>query len=170
MVMLLRLARFRGWEAVGVEPSPGLHRIATEHLGLEVHYFFVEDVSQSEHWSSEVVALSDVFEQVAEPRPFLDIVRRLLRPGGLLYIKVPNARWSILKQRVPQLLGRTPSPIRGPHMNTWCTTHGAHASCDARNRRDGAALRIRCAPGADSCLARIRGPELPISVTLGTRL
>ena len=37
MGMLLRLARCRGWEPVGVEPSPALHRIATEELGLTVH-------------------------------------------------------------------------------------------------------------------------------------
>jgi SAM-dependent methyltransferase len=110
MGMLLRLARARGWEAVGVEPSPALHRIATEKLGLEVHNCFLDGVPASEERSFDVVALSDVFEHIAEPRPFLGTVRRFLRPGGLLYVKVPNARWSILKQRLPELLRRAPSP------------------------------------------------------------
>jgi 2-polyprenyl-3-methyl-5-hydroxy-6-metoxy-1,4-benzoquinol methylase len=101
MGMLLRLARERGWEAVGVEPSPALHRIATEQLGLEVHNCFVQAIPDSEHGSFDVVALSDVLEHVTAPRALLGHVAQLLTPGGLLYIKVPNARWSLLKQRLP---------------------------------------------------------------------
>src|SRR4051794_24137449 len=41
MGMLLRLARSRGWDVLGVEPSPTLHRIATEQLGLPVHNCFL---------------------------------------------------------------------------------------------------------------------------------
>jgi SAM-dependent methyltransferase len=107
MGMLLRLARDRGWEAVGVEPSPALHRIATEQLGLEVHNCFVEALPDSEHHSFDVVALSDVFEHVTAPRQLLEHVAQLLRPGGLLYVKVPNARWSLLKQRLPVGGGRS---------------------------------------------------------------
>ena len=113
MGMLLRLARGRGWDAVGVEPSPSLHRIATEQLGLTVHNCYLEDVPDSEHGSFDVVALSDVFEHVTDPRGFLATAARFLKPDGLLFVKVPNGRWSILKQRLPQLLGRAPSP------NTW---------------------------------------------------
>src|SRR4051812_44695314 len=113
MGMLLRLARSRGWEAVGVEPSPALHRIATENLGVEVHNCFVDGMPEGEQGSFDVVALSDVLEHIAEPRPFLAVVRRLLRPGGVMFVKVPNARWSILKQRLPGLLGRAPAP------HTW---------------------------------------------------
>lgn len=108
MGMLLRLARDRGWEAVGVEPSPALHLIATDKLGLEVHNCFLDDLPSSEHGSFDVVALSDVFEHVTEPRELLRSVKPLLKPGALLYVKVPNARWSLLKQRLGKLLGRTP--------------------------------------------------------------
>jgi 2-polyprenyl-3-methyl-5-hydroxy-6-metoxy-1,4-benzoquinol methylase len=110
MGMLLRLARARGWEAVGVEPSPGLHRLATEELGLDVYNCFLEDVPDSEHGSFDVVALSDVFEHIPEPRPFLQTVARFVRPDGVLYVKVPNARWNLLKQQLMPLAGRTASP------------------------------------------------------------
>jgi 2-polyprenyl-3-methyl-5-hydroxy-6-metoxy-1,4-benzoquinol methylase len=108
MGMLLRLARERGWDAVGVEPSPALREIATEELGLPVYNSFVEDLPACEDGSFDVVALSDVFEHVTAPREFLAGVKRLLKHDGLLYVKVPNARWSILKQRLPSLLGRPP--------------------------------------------------------------
>jgi SAM-dependent methyltransferase len=106
---LLRLARPRGWECVGVEPSPTLHRIATEQLGLEVYNCFLDKVPEKENASFDVVALSDVFEHVTEPLALLAEVRRLVKPDGLLFVKVPNARWSILKQRVGERLNRVPS-------------------------------------------------------------
>lgn len=113
MGMLLRLARSRGWEAVGVEPSPALSRIASEELGLTVHNCFLDSAPASEEASFDVVALSDVFEHVTEPRQLLSTAARFLKPGGLLYVKVPNARWSILKQRAAEALGR------GTPENAW---------------------------------------------------
>ena len=113
MGMLLRIARSRGWEAVGVEPSPGLSRIAREELGLTVHNCFLESAPATEEGSFDVVALSDVFEHVTEPRRLLSTTARFLKPGGLLYVKVPNAAWSILKQRVAEALGR------GTPENAW---------------------------------------------------
>jgi predicted SAM-dependent methyltransferase len=56
-----------------------------------------------------VVALSDVFEHVTLPREFLGSVGKLLKPGGLLYVKVPNARWNLLKQHLGEWLGRLPA-------------------------------------------------------------
>lgn len=111
MGMLLRLARTRGWETVGVEPSPALHRIATEELALEVHNCFLADLPTALHDTFDVVALSDVFEHVTEPRALLGDASRLLKPDGLLYVKVPNARWNLLKQRAGTLLRRP--PVRG---------------------------------------------------------
>ena len=106
---LLRLARPRGWECVGVEPSPTLHRIATEQLGLEVHNCFLDELPASQNASFDVVALSDVFEHVTEPVAMLGEARRLLKPDGLLFVKVPNARWNVLKQRLAERLDRVPA-------------------------------------------------------------
>ena len=105
MGMLLRLARARGWDGVGVEPSPALHQIATEELGLNVHNCLLEEVPAEEYGSFDVVALSDVFEHITQPREFLGVAARFLRPGGLLYVKVPNARWNLLKQGMARRLG-----------------------------------------------------------------
>lgn len=109
MGMLLRQARTRGWDVAGVEPSPALHRIVSEHLGLRVHNCFLEQVPHSEHGGWDVVALGDVLEHVTEPRTFLQTIARFLAPQGILYVKVPNAGWSLLKQRMLAALGRAPS-------------------------------------------------------------
>ena len=108
MGMLLRLARQRGWTAVGVEPSPSLARLATERLGLTVYNCFLQELPESERGSFDVVALSDVLEHVCEPLPFLSAAARFLSDDGVLYVKVPNARWSLLKQGILRLMGWTP--------------------------------------------------------------
>jgi 2-polyprenyl-3-methyl-5-hydroxy-6-metoxy-1,4-benzoquinol methylase len=107
MGMLLRLAMQRGWVCVGVEPSPSLAELAKKH-GFPVWNHFLHEAPESENASFDVVALSDVFEHITEPLPFLRQAARLLKPDGILYVKVPNAKWNILKQRMLALLGRHP--------------------------------------------------------------
>lgn len=108
MGLLLRHVRRLGWTAVGVEPSPSLSRIAIERLGLTVHRCFLHEMPASEVGSFDVIALSDVFEHVVEPLPFLEQVARFLAPDGVLYVKVPNARWNYFKQRMLGLFGKAP--------------------------------------------------------------
>ncbi len=43
--MFLRLARGRGWELHGVEPSPGLAKVARDCFGIDVRVGFLEEVS-----------------------------------------------------------------------------------------------------------------------------
>ena len=109
MGMLLRHAREHGYETVGVEPSPSLSKIAREKWGLNVHNCFLHELPASEHESFDVIALSDVFEHISEPLPFLEQVSQLLAPNGILYIKVPNARWNLFKQRALEKMGKHPT-------------------------------------------------------------
>ena len=105
--MLLRLAMRRGWDVVGLEPSPSLSSLAKKH-GFEVYDCFLHEVPDRENGSFDVVAFSDVFEHIAEPIPFLREAARLLKDDGILYVKVPNAKWSIFKQKMLALVGRRP--------------------------------------------------------------
>ena len=106
MGMLLRLATKMGWEAVGLEPSPSLSRLAREKVGLTVHNCFLHEMPETE--SFEVIALSDVFEHITEPLSFLQAVRKRLTTDGIVYLKVPNGRWSLFKQRTLAMMGRAP--------------------------------------------------------------
>jgi 2-polyprenyl-3-methyl-5-hydroxy-6-metoxy-1,4-benzoquinol methylase len=105
---LLRLVSKRGWEVVGLEPSLSLASIAAK-LGLEIHNCFLHELPLRLEGSFDVVALSDVFEHICEPREFLRTAARFLKEDGILYIKVPNARWNVFKQRILAILGRRPS-------------------------------------------------------------
>lgn len=108
MGMLLRLARDRGWETTGVDPSPSLSGLAREELGLDVLTCFLHEVPPEHDGRYDVVALSDVFEHVSDPLGMLADVDRLLAPDGILYVKVPNARFNLFKQAAAGVLGRTP--------------------------------------------------------------
>jgi SAM-dependent methyltransferase len=108
MGMLMRLARARGWRVTGVEPSPPLAGLARDELGLDVLNCFLNEVPASYDGSFDVVALSDVFEHVSEPLAMLRDVARLLKPDGLLYVKVPNALFNVFKQNASRVRGRLP--------------------------------------------------------------
>lgn len=108
MGMLLRHIRTMGWTGVGVEPSPTLSKLAIEQLHLDVYNCFLNELPEKERGSFDVVALSDVFEHITEPIAFLKEADRYLKPDGLLYIKVPNGRWNLFKQKALHLAGRIP--------------------------------------------------------------
>lgn len=108
MGMLLRHVRRLGWTAVGVEPSPTASKLARERFHLDVYNCFLHELPERERHAFDVIALSDVLEHVVEPLPFLRQLDQWLAPRGVVYVKVPNARWNLFKQRVLRMLGRTP--------------------------------------------------------------
>lgn len=87
---LLAEARERGWHTVGVEPSAFGAGYAREQLGLEVIQadLFGAELAQR---SFDVVTMGDVLEHLTEPDPALERVRTLLKPGGVLWLALPDA-------------------------------------------------------------------------------
>lgn len=94
------------WDAEGVEPSPSLSEIARKHLGLRVRTAFLETAGFPEA-SFDIVTMTDVFEHITDPRAMLREIRRILRPEGIVFVKVPNGVFNLVKLRVLQRLGRT---------------------------------------------------------------
>jgi SAM-dependent methyltransferase len=88
---------------LGVEPSPTNAALARQKFGLPVITAYLHEAGLPEA-AFDVVTLVDVLEHVTEPRILLEEVHRVLRPGGVVYIKTPNVTWNFLKYRV---LGRT---------------------------------------------------------------
>ena len=87
---LLEEAAARGARAaVGIELSAGPARVAKER-GLEVFCGTVEAFSASNDRRFDIVVAQHVLEHVSSPGTFLDAVRQLLAPAGLLCICVPN--------------------------------------------------------------------------------
>jgi SAM-dependent methyltransferase len=84
--------RRRGWRVAGVDPSAEACAVA-RGSGIDAHAGTLE----SAPWAAEsfdAAVLNHSLEHVPDPLGDLERVSRLLRPGGLLAISVPNfASW-----------------------------------------------------------------------------
>jgi 2-polyprenyl-3-methyl-5-hydroxy-6-metoxy-1,4-benzoquinol methylase len=87
--LFLQLARERGWSGVGTEFGSRALAYAREQFGLDVHDRPLAELGL-EPGSFDVVTLNSVLEHVNRPLELLAEVRPLLRPGGALFLIVPN--------------------------------------------------------------------------------
>lgn len=110
----LEVSLEKGWEAVGIDVSGWACRFLAERGFQNILQGTLEDA----HFDDEefdAVYLSHVLEHIPEPGPFLHEIRRVLKPGGLVLIEVPNEENFRLLYAVMNLLrGRKAKKI-GPH-------------------------------------------------------
>jgi SAM-dependent methyltransferase len=82
----------RGWQVSGVDPSAEACAFARAR-GVEATSGTLESIPYAQE-SFDVVVMRHSLEHVPDPRAELARIHRLLRPGGLLIISVPNfASW-----------------------------------------------------------------------------
>lgn len=101
----LAVARKRGYQPIGCEPSAWMCGFAKDHYGLDLHPGTLFDLPLAEG-SVDLLTLWDVLEHTPDPRAVLDRARSLLAPGGLLVLTYPDygslaarllgARWPFL--------------------------------------------------------------------------
>jgi SAM-dependent methyltransferase len=107
--MFLRAAASKGWAVVGVEPSRVFFESARQNLsGCGEVFCTVLQKADLPPSSFDVITLWDVLEHITEPVNFLRVCERLLKPGGLLFVNVPDIesiqarlfgpRWPLLLQ------------------------------------------------------------------------
>jgi 2-polyprenyl-3-methyl-5-hydroxy-6-metoxy-1,4-benzoquinol methylase len=87
--LFLNLAEERGWRGEGIEFSDRARMHAQEQFGLNVIDTPLEEVGY-DAGSFDVVTLNSVIEHVNMPRRMLSEIRRILAPGGALYVITPN--------------------------------------------------------------------------------
>jgi 2-polyprenyl-3-methyl-5-hydroxy-6-metoxy-1,4-benzoquinol methylase len=82
-----------GMEAYGIEPSTSFYEFATSKMGISdkrLKLATIESVEfEPEHF--DFITLSAVFEHLYDPNYALVKALQWLKPGGLIYIGVPNA-------------------------------------------------------------------------------
>ncbi len=98
--VFLDAMRRYGWDVQGVEPNETAATYAREKFGLDI---FIGELHQAQFagHAFDAVTLWDVLEHVYDPRATLAELARILRPGGLLVMSLPNPEsWEV------PLLGR----------------------------------------------------------------
>jgi SAM-dependent methyltransferase len=83
-------ARRRGWLVAGVELAPAAARYARERCGLAVFNADLLDAPFADA-SFDAAIMWHVLEHTHDPSAQLERLRALLRPGGVLGLRVPNA-------------------------------------------------------------------------------
>lgn len=78
------------WQVQGIEPDPGARSMARQLYGLQVSAPDVFEMLQP--GSFDAITLWHVLEHVHDLHPYMNKLAALLKPGGRLFIAVPNYR------------------------------------------------------------------------------
>lgn len=89
----------------GVDPSPSLTDIARKYFGLNIKTAFLEDAGFEDNFF-DVITMTDVFEHITTPKKILSESRKILKPDGILFIKVPNGKFNLFKYYMVKMRGR----------------------------------------------------------------
>jgi len=99
-----------GWDVQGVEPSPYACGIGQARLPGRIHQTYLGDASFPPA-SFDALTIWYVLEHVPDPVTLLKQAFLFLRPGGVLFTAVPNARYVLLRRHLMQLRTGQPGPI-----------------------------------------------------------
>jgi SAM-dependent methyltransferase len=124
---LLYLARRAGWDVKGLELSASMAARVSAALGVPVAVgdFLAMDPDPEDLGRFDAVALRHVLEHLPDGRLAMLRIARLLRPGGVLLLEMPNVE--SLSKRMNRLLVRTglhrrrfPADFQAGHCNEYC--------------------------------------------------
>lgn len=89
----LGFLKAKGWDVYGLDNSAFAIKIAAQHLGDRVSLTTLAEASYPLN-SFDVVCLFEVLEHVPDTSVHLQEIHRILKPGGILCLSVPNfASW-----------------------------------------------------------------------------
>jgi 2-polyprenyl-3-methyl-5-hydroxy-6-metoxy-1,4-benzoquinol methylase len=99
-------ARECGWDTEGCDLSENFVRYAREVNGVNAHAATLEQMNYADS-SFDVVTMVEVIEHLYDPAETVRELRRVVRPGGLVYISTPN------EESIYQSLGNLYYKARG---------------------------------------------------------
>ena len=87
---LLRAAQLEGAIGLGIDFSSAMIDHARRRHGVEIQQMTIEQLARERLGQADVVFLVAVLEHVYDPDAMVAAAAELCRPGGLLYVDVPN--------------------------------------------------------------------------------
>jgi 2-polyprenyl-3-methyl-5-hydroxy-6-metoxy-1,4-benzoquinol methylase len=86
---LLRVAKERGFNAIGIEPNSEYIEAISNYSNCTVMHGEFPSVAKQISWSVDSIVALDVLEHVKDPEAFVAAALKLLNPGGRLVLMVP---------------------------------------------------------------------------------
>ncbi|MFQ6084032.1 MAG: class I SAM-dependent methyltransferase [Candidatus Aminicenantia bacterium] len=87
--ILLKLARERGWEIDGIEPSSWAVNYALQKYNLKIREGFFEQADLSSN-GYQAVTMIDLVEHTPQPKKVITKAYQILRKGGILCLVTPD--------------------------------------------------------------------------------
>jgi len=78
----------KGWNVKGIELNKEAVEFAVKKLKLDVGNLSIENFQSSEQF--DIIFLLNVLEHLKSPRDAFEKIESLLKPGGKLYISIPD--------------------------------------------------------------------------------
>jgi SAM-dependent methyltransferase len=97
---LLRAAADLGIRCLGIEVDAELCERNREHVKCEVYSGMFDTLPTSYDGLASIVILRDSLEHLLDPVESLKIAHRLLKPGGIVFIDVPNFDCSFVQHNI----------------------------------------------------------------------
>jgi len=94
----------RGWEVHGIEIARQAADFAAEVLALNLQRRPLDEIGYEDHFF-DIITYWNVLDQLPDPLQALRESLRILRPGGALIIRVPNASFHVPVRRFFSALG-----------------------------------------------------------------
>ena len=110
----LDVARKRGWDVQGFEPSRQAWQYSTEILALPVYNEFFSEETARSIGSFDAIYLALVLEHVPDPLSLMRVVKSCLNPGGAVCVAVPND-FSVIQRNYHEKLGGRCYWLAPPH-------------------------------------------------------
>ncbi len=158
----LRTARTRGWTVTGIEPSEPMAAFARQELGLDVHHGRLDQVDLGDGvW--DAVSFTDSAEYLTRPLDDLGRIVSHLAPSGVLFMKVPNGSYFLMRHRFERWLAFG-APGRDAFSPSQRVAH--YTAATLRRLAEAIGLHViglhSIAPVDSSCWSRCTG--LPLEV------
>lgn len=111
----LRAGKERGWETLGLEPSIQASQYCQEVSGINVLNTYFQDLDEATYAEAfDVIHLRFVIEHLPNPIEQCQKAYKLLKPGGLLCVEVPND-FNALQTLVQETQGAPSYWVAIPH-------------------------------------------------------
>jgi len=97
--ILIELFKKNGFNFYGVEPNEKAYLLSTKKFNGKIFFGYLSDFVKNNKIKFDVVVYNHVLEHVKDIKKELKLVKKILKPAGLLVIGIPNTRNIIFSLR-----------------------------------------------------------------------